>query len=585
AALLAAGCLYCAAAAPAGAARTVTSAPLAPARATTATTPPDPNGLTTPATQDRPPPGHVRSADQVEAAARRVPRIAEMLRRHRGHTATVYMKGAERWQVSFFDPLRAGKPRKEIGQVLIDDRTGAVLEAWTGHQVPWSMARGYPGAFGRKANAWYLWIPLCVLFVLPFVDPRRPFRLLHLDLLVLVGFSVSLAFFNHGEIGLSVPLAYPPLVYLLVRMLTTAFGRGAPSRPRRGPPRPIRLLVPATWLAVAIVFLLGFRWALNVANSNVIDVGYAGVIGADKLMDGTRLYGAFPSDNQHGDTYGPAVYYAYVPFEQALPWSGRWDDLPAAHAAAIFFDALTALLLFLLGRRVRGPTLGIALAYGWAAFPFTLYALNSNSNDALVAALVVLALLVASHPVPRGAVTALAGLTKFAPLALGPLFATYREPGADRSRVAEIAWFAAAAASTAAAVLLPAFLGAGFGVFWERTIEFQRERGSPFSVWGFREGYETAQHVVQAGAVVLALVVALVPRRRDVVTLAALAAAVLVAVQLGVTHWFYLYVVWFLPPVLLALLGRDLVGRDEATPAAAQPAAARSSPPVAAPTP
>ena len=47
------------------------------------------------------------------------------------------------------------------------------------------------------------------------------------------------------------------------------------------------------------------------------------------------------------------------------------------------------------------------------------------------------------------------------------------------------------------------------------------------------------------------------PRRRDIVTLAALAAAVLIAVQLGVTHWFYLYVVWFFPLVLVAMLGGE----------------------------
>ena len=41
----------------------------------------------------------------------------------------------------------------------------------------------------------------------------------------------------------------------------------------------------------------------------------------------------------------------------------------------------------------------------------------------------------------------------------------------------------------------------------------------------------------------LALAVAVVPRRRDEVTLAALAAAVLIAVQLVVSHWFYLYLV------------------------------------------
>ena len=64
------------------------------------------------------------------------------------------------------------------------------------------------------------------------------------------------------------------------------------------------------------------------------------------------------------------------------------------------------------------------LAYAWAAYPFTLYAMNCNTNDALVAALVLAALLAAGSPVGRGAFVALAGLTKFAPLALAPLFAT-----------------------------------------------------------------------------------------------------------------------------------------------------------------
>ena len=80
----------------------------------------------------------------------------------------------------------------------VDDSSGAILEQWTGDQVAWTMARGYEGAFGRKLNAPYVWIPLCLLFLAPFVDPRRPFRLLHLDLLVLLGFGVSHVFFNRG---------------------------------------------------------------------------------------------------------------------------------------------------------------------------------------------------------------------------------------------------------------------------------------------------------------------------------------------------------------------------------------------------
>ena len=42
---------------------------------------------------------------------------------------------------------------REIVQVHVDDASGAILESWSGDQVAWTMARGYPGAFGRKLNA------------------------------------------------------------------------------------------------------------------------------------------------------------------------------------------------------------------------------------------------------------------------------------------------------------------------------------------------------------------------------------------------------------------------------------------------
>ena len=148
--------------------------------------------------------------------------------------------------------------------------------------------------------------------------------------------------------------------------------------------------MPIAWLAVALVFLVGFRVALNVVDSNVIDVGYAGVLGADRIVDGDGLYGdGFSRDVPKGDTYGPVNYLLYVPFEQAMPWSGRWDDLPAAHGAAIAFDLLTIGVLLLLGRALRpgreGTALGVALAYAWAAYPYTAFALETNSNDTLVA--------------------------------------------------------------------------------------------------------------------------------------------------------------------------------------------------------
>jgi hypothetical protein len=491
-----------------------------------------------------PPTGRRLSSDDVLEIAGRLPKMRRERARFRGSYGGAYLKGPGRWQVSYFS--HGGK---EIGQVIISDATGRVLEQWTGFQVAWTMARGYPGAFGRHVNALYVWLPLCALFMLPFIEWRRPFSLRHLDLLVLLSFSVSLAYFNHGDIYKSVPLAYPPLFYLLVRMLLLLRSR---SRPR-----PLRLWIPAPYLAIGVVFLLGFRIGLNVTDSNVIDVGYAGVIGAQRIADGRALYGGYPSDNEHGDTYGPVNYEAYVPFEQVFGWSGLWDDLPAAHAAAIAFDLLAVGLMFGLGLRLGGSTLGVALAYAWVSYPFTLYALESNSNDTLVGVLLLAALLVATSAPARGAFAALAGLTKIAPLALAPLLATHglRELPPHR-RARALALFVLAFAATVALVSIPALAHDSLREIYERTVVYQDNRGSPFSVWGLYgspptlKGWETA---VQVGAVVLALALAVIPRRPGLPALAAAAAAILIALQVGIEHWFYLYIPWFFPLVMVAL--------------------------------
>ncbi|MBB4661062.1 glycosyltransferase 87 family protein [Conexibacter arvalis] len=528
-----------------------TAATAPPSGATSTPTETDPNALATPPSPAIPPPGRRLSARQAIAIADAIPKIRAEVADHPGSYPTAYTKGAVQWQVSYFS-----RDRREIGQVLIDDLTGEVREAWTGYQVPWTMARGYEGAFGRRVNAWYVWGPMCLLFVAPFVPWRRRPSWLHLDLLVLLSFSVSLAFFNDARIGLSTPLIYPPLLYFLLRMLAVA-RRGGLRRPE-----PLRLLVPVSWLAVALVFLIGFRVGLNVTNSNVIDVGYSGVIGANKLVEGEPLYGGWPRDNAHGDTYGPVNYLAYVPFERIFGWSGRWDDLPAAHAAAVVFDLLTIGALFLLGRRIRGPSLGLVLAYAWAAFPFTLYVSTTNGNDALVALLVVCALLVAQRPAARGAVAALAGLTKFAPLALAPLLARTpvdaipRGAASARRGVRAFLAYAAAFVVVAVVVMLPVIVEGNWRTFWDHTLGFQRDRGSPFSIWGLWGGLDVVQTAVQLAAVLFAATLAFVPRRRTLIQTAAFGAAVLIALQLSLTYWFYLYIVWFFPLVLVALLGR-----------------------------
>jgi hypothetical protein len=554
--------------------------PSAPARAGAATVSTAPIPV---AASNIPPAGRRLSPNQVLAIAARLPKMRGVRAEYPGSYGGAYLKPPLRWQVSYFS--RHGK--KEIGQVIIDDLTGRVVEQWTGFQVAWTMARGYPGAFGRHVNALYIWLPLCLLFAVPFFNFRRPFSLANLDLLALLSLSVSLAFFNHANIYASVPLAYPPLLYLLARML--ALLRRSPTHGVRRAPA-LRLLVPTSWLAVAVVFLLGFRVALNVTDSNVIDVGYAGVIGAQRIVDGRPLYGSYPSDNEHGDTYGPFNYEAYVPFQQLFGWNGTWDDLPAAHAAAILFDLLAVALLFLIGRLMRGPTLGVALAYAWVSYPFTLFALESNSNDTLVGVLVLAAVLAAGYrsriaAPARGALAALAGLSKFAPLALAPLLATHEllgRRGTDgmRRALAALGLFLLAFLLTAAIALLPALSHDSLHTIYERTIAYQSNRGSPFSIWGLYGGLGGAQIAVQIAAALLAVLLALVPRRTDLVGLAAACAAVLIAAQLGIEHWFYLYITWFFPLVMVALLGR--FSDPARPPAAGASEAARSNLPAVA---
>ena len=451
------------------------------------------------------------------------------------------------WQVDYFDP-----EGEDVGQVVIDDAGRCVIESWTGTQVDTKLARGYEGAVAGKVNKWWIWLPLCVLFLVPFVDPRRPLRLIHLDLLALLGFSVSLLFFNKAKIELSVGLVYPVLAYVFLRMLVAGF-RPTERRDKLLPFAPRGLLV------AGIVALVAFHTAYMATEGKVIDVGLAGVIGADRLTHGEDVYGEGASSGTpvRGDVYGPVNYLAYVPFELVFPWSGHWDDVPAARAAALGFELLTALALFGLGRRLRsgseGTTLGVALAYAWLAYPFTMYTLGSSFNDGLVALLVVCCLLVATSAPARGAASALAGLTKFGPLILAPLFAA----GQGDRRTRPLVLFALGFLVTAAVVTIPLLPDGGFRELYDRSLGYQASRGSPFSVWGQAPSLHALQTVTKVVAVALAAAFFFIPRRRSITQLAALGAVLLIAVQVTANHWFYPYAVWFAPLVLIAVFERQ----------------------------
>lgn len=512
------------------------------------------------------------------AAADKDPKVRETRRDHPGLGSSAELKEGH-WQVGYFD---AGE---ELVLVLVDAHSGEVTESWTGYQVAWKMARGYSGAFGHKLNAPYVFIPLCLIFLIGLVDWRRLRRLVNLDLLVLLGFTVSHFFFNRADIGVSVPLAYPVLLYLLVRSLWIGLrGRGEGLRP----------VWSTTVLIVGALFLMGFRVGLNMADSGSIDVGYAGVVGADRIAHGEPIYDNFPSDISTGDTYGPVNYLTYLPFERIWPYSGSWDDLPAAHGAAILFDVATFAFLILLGLRIRpgppGQRLAAILAFGWAAYPYTAYVLESNTNDGLVAALLVATLLLAARPLARGAVLALATWAKFAPALLGPMLMTYRaelpESPAERDKSAtRRAWllFALGFAGVTVAVMLWPAIDPGLKTFYDRTIASQAGRSSPFSIWGQAPSLEPIRVGILVLAGIASLAFAIYPRQKSLVQLASLAAALMLLLQLTLHHWFYLYIVWFYPLLLVSLAALEgEAGEEAATSPEAEPAPspARTSQPA-----
>jgi len=530
-------------------------------------------------------PGASLTQEQALRDFESYPKVASWLSRYpragRSDEATYDAKSGQ-WNVKVWwsgKNVSAG----EIAQGIVVDGTGGVSEAWTGPQVAWGMARGTNGAFGGTAiNDPWIWGAFCVVFLVGLGDFRRPFSLRNLDLLFLLSPTASLWFFNHGDVFTAVPLFYPLLAWVVLRGVWIGVrNRGTPGTTRW----PVWVLLGAT------IFLVGFRVGLNVERSNVIDVGYSGVIGAERIVSGQAPWGNFPveqlpngkylepcgnpdasgeirdriqtnghceSANPEGDTYGPVAYESYIPGYLALGWTGKWDDLPAAHFTAIAFDLLTILGLWLVGLRFGGGRLAAVLGFAWAAYPFTQYVSSSNTNDALMPCFLVWGFWLVSRPAARGVFAALSGWTKFASLLVAPLWLTY--PGRRPSRRFALGFAAATLAAFSVLLLEPNPLHEAH-VFWTRTVGFQIGRDAPWSLWDWRQYHarglpdlHVLQHVLQALLLVGAVVAAFFPRRKSPLQLAALTAALLAGFELVVTYWLYTYIPWFYPFAALALL-------------------------------
>jgi hypothetical protein len=485
------------------------------------------------------PAGFTTSAGQALAIAKRTPEMQALHRTHHPLTYLVLYTPRTHWEVDFW---YHGQPQASVSI----SPAGKPFAIYRGPLVLGLYARGhYSETFD---NPW-VWVPLGLAFLFPVLLLRGLSWLDRIDLAAVLGFGVSYALFNNAVFEPGVWLAYPPLLYLLARMLW----RGFTTRTRR---RELSIPLPTWSLIAALVILFAVHILVAVHPKQIMDVGYASMIGAYKILHGQPIY--FPSTG-HPDTYGPVNYLAYAPFEALWPVT-RWASfVPGARIAALTFDLVTIGGLILLGRRLadgrRGLRLGLVLAWLWAACPFAVLPLIKSSNDGLVAMFMVLTLLALAAPIRRGVLVGLAAAAKFSPAILVGLVAV-GPGGAGRGPVRRA--LAACVITTGAAFAL--FLPPG-GVqeVWSHTLGFQLTRPDIFSPWALHPGLAPIKDLVELGVVALAALVVVVPGgHRSLAQVSALAAALTIAVQLPALHWFYLYIAWFMPLVIVAILAEPV---------------------------
>jgi len=339
-------------------------------------------------------------------------------------------------------------------------------------------------------------------------------------------------------------LAAACLSWLFVRMLGVCFGKW--------PMPQLRPSISSRWLGVAILMLLLVRIG-GVASGNILDVGQASSVGAWRLLHGLHLYGAVSWQGPSGlqiyrpDSYGPFAYYAYLPFAAIFPPA---PALVATLLPAVCFDALTLAGLHRLGKRLGGQPLARAFVFAYLLYPFPGLSLTAETNDALIAALCVWTIAAATErPVARGLLLAAATLTKFLPGLLALQFLGVRR---GRTR------YALTLAVSLGALLAWPLITSGPAKFLDSTFGYQliqRGGGVQFSIWTYLPHMALAARPVLAAALVL---LALAPMARppvqDAREHAALAAALLIGSQLLLGYWFYSYLTWCYPLLIIAII-------------------------------
>jgi Glycosyltransferase family 87 len=420
-----------------------------------------------------------------------------------------------------------------------------------------------------------LLIPLSILFVLMAgVSPWRRFR--NLDLAAALALLGSMVLFQQRYVDISVVLAAIVLAYLGLRCAYR--GLGPPSK--ASPSTPLVTAVtlgwdPALrvrWMRVALVVLALLILMVGVGSPDPVDVVYAAMEGATRLIQGWLPYGHMPPGIVHGDTYPILTYALYAPLAALSSVNSMWDSvylgLAAAGAAAL--AVAWAVFRVTAGPRRRAEhersageeEAGLRAALAWLTFPPLLAVISTGTTDVVLAAMLAGAILLWRRPTACAAMLAVAGWFKLAPVVLLPVCLA---PLRGRRLAAALA--AVLAVSIPLVALLVIVGGMRGPADMLHAVAYQFSRGSDQSIWGAL-GVQALQPLGQA--CVLGLLAAIVVKLRrepelglDRPRIAALTTAVLIGMQLAADYWAFLYLVWIVPGLCASLLSDSQVAAAE----------------------
>jgi hypothetical protein len=487
------------------------------------------------------------------------------------------------------------------------DRQTERVAFFTGSQVVAEVALNRDGTVVAGVNDRALRVPygdwiayqpallvgLCALFVL--MTAVTPWwRLRNLDVVASLSLVASVVLFQHRYLNASLLEAAPGLVYLLVRCARRALGPSAET------PVSTPLLAAITtgvdparrvrWLRAALIVLGLVFVMVTVSSTDPVDVIYAVMEGATRLVHGVMPYGHMPPGIIHGDTYPILSYALYAPLALLSPVNSLWDSVDAGLAVAVLAAFAAAWAVFRIGagagaRLARGrgrpaevEEAGLRAALAWLAFPPLMISASTGTTDVLLAAMLAIAVLLWRHPAASNGLLAVAGWFKLAPFAL---LAVSLAPLRGRRLVTSL--IVIGAISVIPLAILLALGGLSGPSQMAHAVAYQFSRGSLQSVWSAL-GIERLQPLGQA--CVLGLIAGAVVKlrqepdlARDRVRMAALTASILIGLQLAADYWAFLYLVWMVPLVCAALYA----DRTQGQLAAASATVPRSIEPSAAP--